>query len=713
MERSYMKSFINFKDQELFFESLNTAVEFQMTEDTMLPKQIYASASINGSDYGMSLVETTYDKVYMIELYRIVNVKKRTWSFKTPADIRPVLATFLKFMEASYPFIKNRMDGIIIDIPSKAGSERYQSLLTKIIKKTYIQTFRVVPVKKISDGARNYIFVTKKSVKPETIFKTVVFTKHFEFDPTGMDIQDIVSSENLETIAVPYKRQKETVSTKPSKLFAFKKLDLGNEIDSSDIKLIDDISNKAVQSKGGSNVVDLLGNKEVVGDKVEEVPLGKFNLNYSPNDQIDANNIPIAGLIKNRMSWSLKSSLDNMVKTEKKMDNSYVVKSLREVFKKVYNYDTSNSMRLIMVEMGLANNNGLMKVGVKNKPMWEKVLNDVIDMSVDDAKLAYKELVALKKIDAAANVSFKREIMSAKVLEMPFAISTTNEAFKSDNDTKWDDGTMGFVNFNEDIFEKIAVVRNNEGYKKFDDIFKGVLNSIDTSKLTVEEAKQEKAIRGFQSYTASGFKSINPNLRNSMATMKYGNFILDFRSDAMFAFYNEYAVEMEEDMWVYRNCEVPGQKNFEPGDVFVDPAWLSTSLSSNIAMGNKPNSTRMKIYLPKGTKCIPILNYSSVSKEKEIMLPPFSRIRLTEVYHTIFDKKTKPFVVGVYTGNGASSFYEAYKKGPSELKMLFEAKVQDTTKVNTGKDAKTVWDETLLSHEKMKELQLSKMKIKY
>jgi hypothetical protein len=710
-----MKSFINFKDQELFFESLNTAVEFQMTEDTMLPKQIYASASINGSDYGMSLVETTYDKVYMIELYRIVNVKKRTWSFKTPADIRPVLATFLKFMEASYPFIKNRMDGIIIDIPSKAGSERYQSLLTKIIKKTYIQTFRVVPVKKISDGARNYIFVTKKSVKPETIFKTVVFTKHFEFDPTGMDIQDIVSSENLETIAVPYKRQKETVSTKPSKLFAFKKLDLGNEIASSDIKLIDDISNKAVQSKGGSNVVDLLGNKEVVGDKVEEVPLGKFNLNYSPNDQIDANNIPIAGLIKTRMNPYTLDTLIKMGKTEKKMDNPNVVKYLKKAFKQVYDYEISPSMKKVIVNMGLANDNGLIKVGVKNKSMWEKVLNDAIDMPVYEANLASKELKELKKIDnnSPSNTQFEREVLSAKVLEMPFAISTTNEAFKSDNDTKWDDGTIGFVNFNEDISKKIDVVKNNEGYKKFDDIFKGVLNSIDTSKLTVEEAKQEKAIRAFKSYTASGFMSINPNLRNSMATMKDGNFILDPRSDAMFAFYNEYAVEMEEDMWVYRNCEVPSQKNFKPGDVFVDPAWLSTSLSSDVKMGNKPNSTRMKIYLPKGTKCIPILNYSSVSKEKEIMLPPFSRIRLTEVYHTILNNKTKPFVVGVYTGNGASSFYEAYKKGPSELKMLFEAKVQDTTKVNTGKDAKTVWDETLLSHEKMKELQLSKMKIKY
>lgn len=707
-----MKSFVEYTEHDIFFESLDTAVEFEMTEDTILPKQIYAVANINGSDYGMSLVETTYDKVYMIELYRIVSVKKRTWSFKTPSDIRPVISTFLKFMEASYPFIRNRMNGIIIDIPGKSGSERYHSLLTKILKKTYIQTFRVVPVKKLTDGARNYIFVTKKSVQPATIFKTAVFKKHFEFDPTNMEIEDIVTSENIEKIAVPYRKQKEVISTTPSKRYAFKKLDLGNEIDSQDVKLIDDISSKAVKSKGASNVVDLLKNDEVVGDKVEEVPLAKISLTHKQGDDIHNNNIPIAALIKYRMSWSLNSRLNQIGKEPNKMDDKYLVKHLKDVFKKVYKWDSSPSVKKIMVEMGLTNDKGLMKIGVKNKKMWEQILNDMIDMTPEDVKSARAALLAVKSLDTAKQQDlYKTKLESAKALELPFAMQATNSAFSGDNSSKWDSG-LGFGNPNENITEKIDAVQSYKGYKEFSTIFKKWAGKeVNSTSLSPEEIEEVKAVRSFRSYTGSGYKIINPNLRESFTKIKEGNFFLDSNSESMFKFYAKYAVELEDDIWVYRNAKVPGQSKFEPGDVFVDPAWLSTSLSTQVSMGEKPDSMRMKIFLPKGTRCIPVLNFSNVSGEKEIMLAPFSRIRFTEVYHTISGTLKKPYVVGVYTGNGAESFYEAYKKGSDELKMLFESKQKDAKK---DKKSESVWDEELLSLEDMKELEakISKGKIK-
>lgn len=707
-----MKSFVEYTEQDIFFESLDTAVEFEMTEDTILPKQIYAMANINGSDYGMSLVETTYDKVYMIELYRIVSVKKRTWSFKTPSDIRPVISTFLKFMEASYPFIRNRMNGIIIDIPGKTGSERYHSLLTKILKKTYIQTFRVVPVKKMSDGARNYIFVTKKSVQPANIFKTAVFKKHFEFDSTGMEVEDIVTSENIEKIAVPYRKQKEVISTTPSKRYAFKKLDLGNEIDSQDVKLIDDISSKAVKSKGASNVVDLLKSDEVVGDKVEEVPLAQISLTYKQGDDIHNNNIPIAALIRNRMSWSLNSRLNQIGKEPNKMDDKYLVKHLKDVFKSMYKWDTSPSVKKMMIEMGLTNDKGLMKIGVKNKKMWEQVLNDVIDITPEDVKSAKSALMAVKSIDTLkAADQYKTTLDSAKVLELPFAMQASNAAFSSDNATKWDSG-LGFGNTQENITEKIDTVKSYKSYSKFATIFeKSAGKNIDYASLSEEEREEVDAVRSFRSYTGSGYKIINPNLRKSLSSIKTGDFYLDSNSDAMFKFYSKYAVEMEDDVWVYRNAKVPGQSKFEPGDVFVDPAWLSTSLSTQVSMGEEPASMRMKIFLPKGTRCIPVLNFSNVASEREIMLAPFSRIRFTEVYHTTRGTLKKPYVVGVYTGNGAESFYEAYKKGSDELKMLFENKQKDTKK---DKKSESVWDEELLSLEDMKELEdkISKGKIK-
>jgi hypothetical protein len=282
---------------------MNSAIEFNMTDDTIMPKQIFAALSINGSDYGFSLVQSTYDKVYVLELYRIVSVKKRTWAFKTNADIRPVLSSLLKFVESSYPFIKSKMDGIIIDIPGKSGSEKYEKLLSRILKKTYISTFRVVPVKKTTDKSRNYIFITRKAIQPAAIFKSAAFHKHFEFDPKNMPVEELFTSENVDQMVEPYRAMKPTVSLEPSKRYAFKNIELANVIEDEEVNLIVDIAEKAKKSKGIVGVVDHLMGEIAEKDK------NVIAYEYKKGDDISDENMPLAYLLSRGMSSGLIKAL--------------------------------------------------------------------------------------------------------------------------------------------------------------------------------------------------------------------------------------------------------------------------------------------------------------------------------------------------------------------------------------------------------------------
>jgi hypothetical protein len=684
-----MRSFQDHLDTTILSESIDSPLEFYMTDDTIMPKQIYASVSVNGSDYGMSLVESTYDKVYVLELYRIVNVKRRTWSFKTPSDIRPVLSTLLKFVEASYPFIKNRMSGIIIDIPGKTGSEKYEKLLSRILRKTYIQTFRVVPVKKTTDKAQNYIFVVKKSVTPESIFKTATFSKHFDFDPKELSLPEIVTSENLEKMVVPYRTQKVNVTLTPSKRYEFKKLEIANTIDSDDIKLIDDVAEKAKKSGGSANVIDLLKPTEVVGEKVEEKPVMKVSLKYNIGDSISEDNFPIALLIARYNSWLFSQRIKNLNESEKKTENEPLVKELKSVMKSLFLYYLNTKMRPFIVETGLVNEKGLVKLNSKTKQTWEVILNDVWKIMnsdqfqnvSDEFEQVYKGI--RQKTNAGYQQAQEPVLQYAKTLELPVQLQSTNPAFQKDNDSKWSDGDLGFeLSYSEDnINAKLDAIKTPK-YESWSDSMRNLRLEFknDYSLYSNSETDGNPDVRGFiamESYTSNGYTVMNPNLRKSISIKKDQEYKIGNQTKTLIDFYLKYGFALEDDVWVYRNASVPGQEKYEPGDTFIDPAFLSTSIYSKVSFNSKDDSTRLKIFVPKGTKCLPVLEFSNVKDEHEIILPPFSRIKLTEVYKVKrpYTGSIKPYLVGVYTGNGLESFYESYKE--NKVTELFESQVKN------------------------------------
>lgn len=223
-----LRSKIEDRSQELY-ESLNTAVDFYMTDDTVMPKRIYAAFELDGTNYGLSIEETNFAKVYELRFYRIVNSKARRWSFFKASHIRPCLSTVLKFGEAVIPFLKDKMDGIIIAIPGKIESEKYNRFLEMIVKKSYVSTFKAIPIK--SDNTKeqsyNHIFIARKAKNPATIFSSKSFSKY-----TWVGPKNYMPEPAAEDIKPKKPVEKKVFSTTPSPKWSFKSFEISDSPDS-------------------------------------------------------------------------------------------------------------------------------------------------------------------------------------------------------------------------------------------------------------------------------------------------------------------------------------------------------------------------------------------------------------------------------------------------------------------------------------------------
>lgn len=141
-----MRSFSNFSDNYDLNESLNSPIEFYATADTHLPDEIYASFDIKMTTYVMSLVKSNVDGVFMLDFGRLLNTSKKRWSFKTTSDIRPAISTLIRFLESSMAFINTQVKGVVITVPNKIKTERFNKFMTLVVKKTFMSKFRSVDI---------------------------------------------------------------------------------------------------------------------------------------------------------------------------------------------------------------------------------------------------------------------------------------------------------------------------------------------------------------------------------------------------------------------------------------------------------------------------------------------------------------------------------------------------------------------------------------
>jgi hypothetical protein len=124
---------------------------------------------------------------------------------------------------------------------------------------------------------------------------------------------------------------------------------------------------------------------------------------------------------------------------------------------------------------------------------------------------------------------------------------------------------------------------------------------------------------------------------------------------------------LPESMYVYRSTLVPYEMReaIVPGYEYVDPAFTSASLRTDVTIGGKD---RIRIFLPKGSKVIPLLEHSQHGPEQEIILPPTSIIKVVEAEVRKGDEfnEERIFFQGVYTGFAYKSIVEKLKKGLTE-----------------------------------------------
>ena len=287
-------------------ESLNKPVFFEYTDDTAPNKAFYIAFDIGNTKYGASLVETKYNKVYRLSVYRIVNAYRKLWSFKTATHVRPVLSTVISFLEKTVPYVYSRMDAMILDVTEKSDIAKYQSLFRRVIRMNpQLKKYDVAPVAKTSEKKNdNFMFVVKNGKEAGNIFTSAAFKKHYSF----VTNQDGAVNVDILAAVEPKKVEKPIVSLEPSKKFLFDVLEVEYNITDPDIianleKAKSDYKPK--KEKTNSNNVDISSLKE--GDK--------FRFTY-------ANNSPSASIV---YTVFIKSDDGSTARIKNTFNNKYTI----------------------------------------------------------------------------------------------------------------------------------------------------------------------------------------------------------------------------------------------------------------------------------------------------------------------------------------------------------------------------------------------------
>jgi hypothetical protein len=650
-----MQKFSQFLEEEFLAESLKSPVEFYMTDDTKLPREIYAAFDFDGTTYGLSLIESEYDRVYMLDFYRVVNVKKRFWSFTKANHIRTCLSTVIKFMEACIPFVQNRMHGIIIDIPGKTGSEKYTTFMERLIKRSYVKKYRSVPVVKTTDKARNYLFAVKIGVEPTSLFKTATFHKNFKFNAG----KPIITTDEMDQAKGYYKTIKQTVSLQPSKKFAFGALEVELTADQETIDLLDAASEKHKLQKAG----------KIVEPKQEKKTLVSIDTSVAfkimSSGGMDSFHIPVESDIGNNQN---------------KIDLSYphlMAVIFKDAFSKIkqYGYDdakfnVSNTeyasrqgfqllpekVRKSLIDSGLFLQNGMINLSSEYNTNLLKdtfkvfQLMDQFEVNTFESAMQMKVPAETPQASSATSGKLKaNEVIKLDLDKTPVSVVPGFETSNNSYALYFAQG-MGFTESSENVKQKLESIFAMPEVKKW------------FEKLDVYSPPGSY----IYSYSGSGYMGVNDSLRyiikNKYFKISQIQGYGDVTAEKLIDYFKSSAPTLSNGIWVYRNADIPDIDKYDVGDDIIDPAFLSTSIRSSMSLGDSGNA-RLKIYVPKGTRCLPILTKSQHDQEHEIVFAPMSVLRATEITNVQhpFENKIQRRIVCTMIGSAYESFYEAIK----------------------------------------------------
>lgn len=657
-----MKSFQNFHEYQVLEESLNTPVEFHLTDDTQVPNRIYGAFNLDDDTYGMSLEQSDHQGIYILNMYRILAKKPRKWSFKKPSHIRPALSTLLKFLEASTPFVKSQMRGIICKVSGK-NTERYVSFAERILKRSYITSFKVLPTTKSPDQKKyawENIFISRIGVSPSVVFSDKKFKKY--------DFSDGILSHEASADISPKRPEKKTLKTEPSKRYTFGQLEIENiTIDSEIFDLITkvekdtSVAKESKKTASGKNVIDDYNN------------LTDDNKEFLRYFRQDAQKKKIANFL-DLTNQNPSMILTALVRTFLDENPNALVKNtgdiqgiIEYIFSAGSNRHTKKYFEMLNIMdpiLGVGYST-LKKIydnlqnGLPKKTAQNKAIQIINQYEKTIPKRSYVKDSSVGTSIGGSPVIFKTNIDPEQLL------STTPGQGDFIYSGNFHDMYHGKTVNGIDMTQSANYVEKTLGYYK--------------------EIQSNKSYDTMYAYTGSTYKEYNASLReafvefnNSSQYMKYSKTAIDGGdADLLSTMFNDMK-PLPESMWVYRETDLPQSvvESIESGNDFVDPAFLSTSLNPGLNWGGWH---KFRIYVPKGSSVIPALNSSKNYHEKEIILPAFSVLKVIRIDEFGGKSSGRLFVTCIFVGSVYKDFKRQFMEklstiGESKNYNLFEAK---------------------------------------
>lgn len=648
-----MRSFKDVYENNLH-ESLNTPIQFYLTDDTKLPKRIAATFKIDETEYGMSLEESQFKHTYILKFYRIANKIGRLWKFSHKSHILPCLSTLLKFLESATPFMQGKFDAILVSYNKKhASAKRIEKFVERMVRKTYIQDFRYVPVEgNINNKTYAYAFIVNKKKSPNQIFTTKTF-KGIEFDPKAGSVPS-EAAEQLYSTAPP----KGLISTKPSKKYKLGSQEFGLDYEPE----YNAATKKALEVKP----------LEVADTPEKEKKEDEKPLELEDTDGYKAYESMIANSESTHMLLIGISQFESMLGALQK-----------------YGYD----------EKKIHNDNlkYVMNQAKEHNPAWFKVAykHGLYTMGgepkLNNMKKAMKEYAArYKKSMAADSSGYSLSTINSYMYSSLNALEKSHQEIeKSKTKPKSTDQEIKTVLGDADISALVSGVKGQKGAPIIDSDFDMIFDSdtYDVVKyLSVELGYSDKLTKHknfgqLKSYTGSNYSYFNTPLRNFGTAIKNNDkWTINALSKKIYSGHNRISKlwSIFEDieplpvpMWVFRNSQIqPDFYDVKPGDEFLDPAFLSTSLRSTMSLGGPDKSA---IYLPKGTPVLPVLDDSSHPSEQEIVLAPMSIQKVLRVDSKINSYNGKPNfkMITMYTGTAMPELKKFAKQSTNMAEILY------------------------------------------
>ena len=719
-----MIKYKNFLENNLLNESLDSSVDYHLTQDTSSDlRRIYAAFEIDGTQYGMSLEESNKDRIYIVKCYRIVNSKARHWSFRKSAHVRIGLSTLLQFVNDAVPRIKERADGFITRIPKKRKSETIVNFASRVIRRSHINDFRTVPIRKSEEAKYNYLFFVRRQKNPEMIFKSKSF-KGYDFDPQDQVLPDIVADE-----IVPKRREKKILALKPSQSSFVKQyvskieLDIESDIIDQIEELQEDEDEENTKHDLRGYQIDRDGNLN--GDTLEKAykkiiqtlndfyydkPLNRTFIIYATILKLHHKDGPgYKNLINDRFKelWpdANMSEKREIINDFVEMVDEFITAKKEDHFVYFMNFLVNTKILKVPHMIKLEKSLGIASLNrIFGNPSEQEIFNDIQNLSVSFEEL----LQLLKKYEDDLTHNFGTFEDIAEVIYNKYGEDLVlwdgkprkiHKSFKTNIDPNQLEAEIeGTGNFNYSELNAKQYDHHDFSYhiKEKDENWPDKEECLHSQYGRFISDLNHQSRTLIRSYTDDGYKLMNAHLRNLPKGLD---------EDFEFFMKNEVSKErfkysimgmyeafkemppLETPMWVYRDCNVPTQiyNGLFEGKDYIDPAFLSTTFKSSLYF-QPAAKIRFRIFLPKRARVLPPLNASSYDNEKEVILPPFSvlrTIRLDEVLINDFGgEENKALVTSIFAGSAFDSFVEYLK----QVNYLEESTLKYNLSENKKKD---------------------------